>query len=245
MTNFNYQFFPSDKKKFQETLVIVPFFKAPKQALKRHINFFNSLGYDIATFTLINSFQEVQFLPFSSNAKFGLKHVWADQVEYVLNLSNGPKIVYAFSNPSAGAVEAIARRGANDIKALICDSGPSASILPTAWNYYTEQEPISFLPIKAALSIITTCAINPFHNSDINKDLKKFPKQFPILSIRGWDDKLIPVKLIDQVFEPHTHLNWKKLTFPEGGHLDGLKKFPQQYKPAVEDFLTQHSTPLN
>ncbi len=34
---------------------------------------------------------------------------------------------------------------------------------------------------------------------------------------------------------------WKKLSLPEAGHLNGLRDFPSEYKPAVEDFLNQFS----
>ena len=48
--------------------------------------------------------------------------------------------------------------------------------------------------------------------------------------------------MIDMVFEPHEHIDWEKLSLPEGKHLNGLKDFADEYKPAVKKFLVQCAT---
>ncbi len=231
-------------KKFQETVVLVPFFGAQKKNLQRHLDFLNELGFDCAYCQLSDQWNQMFSGFVSSQGEFGLKHVWADQVESALNEIPGPKIIYAFSNPSASAIEAVARRQAVDIKGMICDGGPSGQLWNSMVNYFTFESPIPFLPLKAAAALGTSLLWHPKFLEVIHEDLKKFPKDFRILSIRGWKDPLINPKMIDMVFEPHNQLDWQKLSLPEGTHLDGLKDHPDEYKPAVIQFLKGISSEL-
>lgn len=232
------------EKKFQELVVLVPFWGAERKSLKRHIEFLNELGYDCVDITLKDSWSEVATNFMSSKAQFGLKHVWADQVEATLNEFPGPKIVFAFSNPSASAIEAIARRHATDIKGLICDGGPSGQLWHSMVNFFTHETHLPTFPIRAIAAAATALTWHPRFLEVIHDDLKLFPKNFRILSVRGWKDPLITPKMIDMVFEPHRQLDWEKLSLPEGKHLNGLKDFPDEYKPKVTQFLKEVSTPL-
>lgn len=232
------------EKKFQETILLVPFFGAKKKNLHRHAEFLNRLGYDCVLFHLLDRWQQLPTNFLSSKSQFGLKHVWADQIEALLNEIPGNKIIFSFSNPSASAIEATSRRNATDIKGMICDGGPSSQLWHSMVNFFTHEQSLYFFPLKALAAAATASLWHPRFLQVIHDDLKKFPKGFRILSIRGWKDPLITPKMIDQVFEPHSQIDWKKLSLPEGTHLNGLKDFPQEYEPAVEAFLGEISTPL-
>ena len=85
----------------------------------------NELGFDCLIFELLDSIKNSPKHLISSSLQFGLKHVWADQIESILNSIPGDKILFSFSNPSASAIEVVAKRRGHDIKGLVCDSGPS------------------------------------------------------------------------------------------------------------------------
>jgi len=240
----NGEWFKSPQKKFQETILIVPFFGAEKKNLQRHTEFINEIGYDCVLFDLKDSWQELATNHLSSKAQFGLKHVWAEQIEVLLNEIPGKKIIFSFSNPSASAIEAIAHRRAADIQGLICDGGPSGQLWHSMVNYFTHENPLPFFPVKAAAAAATAFLWNPRFLKVIHDDLKKFPKNFRILSIRGWKDPLITPKMIDLVFNPHKQLDWQRLSLPEGAHLNGLKDHPESYQPPVTQFLKEISTVL-
>lgn len=240
---FNGELYKAPEKKYKETILLVPFFDSNRSAIQKHIDFLLSLGYDVATFDLVDDVN-LSKLPISTEFKFGLKHIWADQVAKILAELPGQKIVFSMSNPSAGAIEAIGRRRGGDVKALICDGGPNAYHLKPVFRLFKQMNPQISLAAQLVKAVIGYVALSPFWTQDLQHDLTLFPQGFPILSIRGWKDPLIGPHNIDQVFEPHTQIEWQKLSLPEGEHLDGLKNFPNDYKPAVEKFLKKFSTHL-
>ena len=229
-------------KKFQETILFVPFYGAHKLALRRHAEFVNQLGYDCLLFDLKDSPMKMMQFPFSAHGDFGLKHVWADQVERLLGEMPGQKIIYSFSNPSMSAFEAVARRWAADIKGMVCDGGPSGNLWASMVNFYKYEKPLRTFPLRAAAATVAALLWEPNFVSTLDKDLKLLPKGFRILSIRGWKDRLITPQMIDAAFEAHPQLDWQKLSIPQAGHLNGLKDFASEYTPAVEQFLQQIST---
>ncbi len=241
------ELFKARKKKYAEVVFFVHFYGGVKKQLLRHVRFVNQLGYDAFTFQLQGNHHDIlNFnLPISSEFALGLKHIYADQIEILLNDIPGQKIVYAFSNPAGSAIEAIARRNCSDVAALICDSGPSARLLPSTFRLFTYDLKIKFLPLRLLLSPPFALLWSPHMHKDIQTDLEKFPTGFRILSIRGWKDKLIPPAHIDEVFDPHPQLDWQKLSLPEADHLVGLRDFKKEYAPVVERFLKSVSTELS
>ena len=241
------EFFLSKSKRFDELIFFVHFYDGSKRQVLRHVKLVNELGFDAFAFQLKFTHNDILNLnlPLSPNGKFGAKHIYADQIEHLLNLIPGAKIVFSFSNPSASAIEAMARRNCADTKALICDSGPTARFLPSAYNLYTHEYGLKSRLAKWALTPVLSMAWSPLLHKDMQRDLEKFPKGFQILSIRGWKDKLIPPSHIDEVFEGHAQLNWIKLSLPEAEHLTGLRDFKAEYVPAVERFLKEVATPLS
>ncbi|MFN7825640.1 MAG: hypothetical protein ACK5P6_09785 [Pseudobdellovibrionaceae bacterium] len=229
-------------KKYQETVVLVHFYGARKSSLKRHIEWLNEIGYDCVFFELLDTPKKVKTFLFSSQLNFGIKNIWTDQIEAILNTIPGKKIIFSFSNPSAAAIAAIVRRGAFDISALICEGGPSGDLWKSFYNYFTYEQPLKFYPLIAGAATLTNILWHPHSNEQLQHAVAQLPQSFPILSIRGWKDPLISPQMIDKVFEKHSHLDWQKLSLPLGGHLNGLKDFPHEYKPAVEQFMKEHAT---
>jgi hypothetical protein len=240
------EIFKSANKKSEHLIFFAHFFQGHKKALKRHIEFVNELGFDAYAFNLKDSPKEHFFVPYSHVAKqFGMKHALADQIGEHLELLNEykTKILFAFSNVAGCAIEAHARRlkeGKNDVVGMICDSGPGGdNFIMSSYMLLQEQIGVKSLPLKIIGTPALAFGWSPKLNKDIRVDLKSFPKGFPLLSIRGWRDRLIPPSDIDKVFDDHSNLSWKKLSLPEAGHLNGLRDFPSEYRPAVEEFLNQ------
>lgn len=242
--SFGAEFHPAPEKRFQETILFIPFYGGKKPQIRRHVELANELGFDAVDVEMDTSMLNFPNRVFSSQRGLGYKHVWADQVERLLNEIPGRKIIFSFSNPSSGAIEALARRKAVDVAALICDGGPTARYWDSLVKYYTSETPLPIAPARWAAATLLTPLWSLNARGTLAEDLAQFPAGFPVLSIRGWKDHLIPPKHIDEVFEPHLNLNWRKLSLPEAGHLNGLRDFPEDYIPPVRDFLTEVATPV-
>lgn len=232
---YNGEFYRAPQKRHEELIFFVHFYGGSKKTLRRHIEWVNEEGYDAFAFDLIGE-ANLKNLPFTSDLRFGLKHQYAEQIENLLNAIPGTKIVFAFSNPSAGAIEALGRRQCHDIKSLIVDSGPSGKFLASVVNLYRKERKHSW-PQSLALTVFLSFFWGLTLNRSLQKDLKNFPPGFPILSVIGGLDTLIPPDHIEAVFEKQPHLQWQKLYLPEGGHLNGLKDFSEIYKSTVKKFL--------
>ena len=241
---FEGEFYLSRKRKFDELIFFVHFYDGSKRQMLRHIKMVNDLGFDAFAFNLQGTHRDLlKHPPVSTHNAFGVKHTYADQIEKLLNEIPGKKIIYAFSNPSASAIEAMSRRLCSDTTALICDSGPTVRFLPSAYKLFGEEYKVQSLLMKVTLIVPLSLAWSPLLHKDIPAQLETFPKGFKILSIRGWRDKLIPPAHIDEAFEPHANLDWSKLSLPEAEHLTGLRDFPSEYIPGVEKFLNSVATP--
>lgn len=235
---FDGEFFLSKNKRYEELVFFVHFYEGTKRQIIRHIKLVNDLGFDAFAFHLHGNHKDVlKHFPISPHLKFGVKHIYADQIEKLLNEIPGRKIIFSFSNPTASAIEAMARRHCSDTVALICDSGPTARFLPSAYNLFGYEYQIKSTLLKLALTPVMSLGWSPLLHKDIHAQLDAFPAGFKILSIRGWKDKLIPPTHIDEVFEPHKNLEWSKLSLPEAEHLTGLRDFRSEYIPGVERFL--------
>lgn len=243
---FHGEFFLAKNKKFEELVFFVHFYEGSKKQLLRHIRMVNQMGFDAFAFQLEGTLHDILqlHLPISAQGKFGTKHIYADQIERLLNEVPGNKIVYTFSNPSASAIEAMARRHCSDTVALICDSGPTARFIPSAYQLSKQKERFRFMPVTLATASLFSIGWSPWMHKDLERDLNTFPEGFKILSIRGWKDQLIPPSHIDEVFEPHKQLDWSKLSLPEAEHLRGLRDFKEDYVPTVARFLKSVATPI-
>ncbi len=231
----------SPNKKHSETVVFVPFFFGKKQQMKRHADFMAELGYDSVIFNLTYKwYNAIPKLKDSIKLGWGIKHIWAQEITKILDSIPGDKILFTFSNPTTAALEAIHLRNAKDIKALICDGGPFYDLLKCNWNFFTHEKQVKGLK-KLGWNAYARGIWTIDHEKEIARDLSALPKNFPVLSIRGWLDPLVPASSIEKAFQGHDHLDLEILNLPEGGHLDGLKNFPEVYKPRVSDFLSSIS----
>ena len=230
---------PSEQA-LKPTIIFVPFFGGKPPSLQRHFDYVESLGFSHKFVHLTFHIGKFLTKPVSARAhRFGMKSVWADQIEKVLNETPGKKIIFSFSNPTAGAIEAIVRRNAQDILGLIADGGPSGEMWTSIMGYYTYERHLPTWPLRAAAAMFSAFVMEPDFKNLSQKDLSHFPDGFPVLSIRGWKDPLISPRQIDLIFDRHQQIKWQKLSLPEGGHLNGLRDFPNEYKTGVERFLQQ------
>lgn len=234
----------SPNRRFEEPIIFVPFFGAKRTQLRRHVDLVGALGYDCIQFDV--SFDRrwlLKKIPFSRSKKIGLKHLWSDEIEDVLNAVSGPKILFCFSNPSSSAIEALARRDKRDVNCVVFDSGPFLHFQKCTWNLlkYHYKIPLSLrLPALA----VATAGWALDHESSLKADLKKLPTDLPLLSIRGWEDLIVPIFAIEAAFNSSPHLRPEVVSLPEVGHLEGLKNAPENYKNRVESFLSRFATPL-
>lgn len=237
------RFYPSSKKKPGSPLIFfVHFYGGHQKVLKRHINLVNDLGYDAFCFNMPN-FKQLEISPFSFlkkksssplfvNGNFGMKHLYADMIRFYLKQIPGPKIVFSFSNPSASVLEVLAEDcEAFEVKGLICDSGPSLAFLRSAWNLAIAQEHQPWL-----FTLFSGSWSWKFH-LDLPGQVARLPKNFPVLSIRGGKDSVIPAWHIEKAFKSVTQLNLDIALLPEAGHLDGLKRFPGIYLEKLQPWL--------
>ena len=238
------EFFEAGVRKSETFIFFCHFFQGHKKALKRHIQFVNEQGFDAYAFNLQDSAKDHYWVPYSDRShKFGMKHALADQIEDHIDLvlEKYPKrniVVFAFSNVAGCAIECMARRFQDwPLQGLICDSGPGSEFIYSSYKLAEHQIKIKSLAMRLLATPVVAFGWSPSFNKDIITDLNKFSDGFPVLSIRGWKDQLIAPKHIDKIFEQAPKLNWKKLSLTEAGHLNGLRDFPQDYKPQVAEFL--------
>jgi hypothetical protein len=237
------ELFQAEQKKSETLIFFAHHFQGHKKTLRRHIEFVNELGFDAYAFNLKDSPKDHYFVPYSHiSKKFGMKHALADQIEdhFKLMSAYDSKIIFGFSNVTGCCIEFAARHfsdGFTDIKAMICDSGPGQNFIYSAFQLLEYQMGIKSLPLKILGTPFVALGWTPALHKDIQADLKKFPRNFPLLSIRGWKDPMISPKHIDDIFDSVPALKWQKCGLPQAGHLNGLRDFPSEYKPAVENFL--------
>lgn len=234
---------PAPVKRFRETIVFVHHFGGSRRTVLRHIKLANMLGFDCVRFDLMfNDLSLRQRLPITSNLKFGAAHVWIDQIESILNALPGRKILYTFSMPSLGALGAIAHRKANDIAGWVCDGGPFLQLVRCTWNLLGREYGVTNPLLRGLYSGLCYFIFGTGTELAVPGWCAAVPAKFPVLSIRGARDPLVPISAIEDVFKHAPQIDLERLLLPEGAHLDGLKKFPSQYEPVLRAFLTRTAT---
>ena len=229
-------------RKYKEVILFVHHFRGDRSQLKRHIDFVNELGFDAISFNLsFNKKTIPSRIPWDSEQNFGYLNVWKEEISHIMNSISDPIIVYSFSSISSAALMAIGDRSANYVSAFICDSGPFIDSIRCFWNLYTHGYKTESLIKRSALTLSTIALYGLKKKDLIDSAMHKVPARLPILSIRGWKDPLVPYDAIDGFFKPYEHLNLEVLALPEAKHIDGLKNFPEDYKPRVQGFLEGNS----
>ncbi len=242
---FDAQILPAPTKRFRQTVVFVHHFGGSQRTVLRHIKLVNTLGFDAVRFNL--SFNELKLgaaLPIASNLRFGASHVWVDQIEAILNALPGRKILYSFSMPSIGALGAIAHRKAYDIDGWVCDGGPFLQLLRCTWNLLSQEYNVANPILRLFYSGLAYFMFGGGTELAVPLWMQSLPAKFPVLSIRGEKDPLVPISAIEDVFAFGPQIELQRLSLTDGGHLDGLKKFPDVYDPTVRAFLTRVSSSI-
>lgn len=223
-------YYSKNKKPGSALIVFVHFYGGHQRILKRHIQMINDLGFDTFAFNM-PSRTDLSFKMFEFH-RFGLKHLYSKMITYFLDQLPGEKILYAFSNPSASAIESITDRlQKNDIKAFICDSGPSGKFMKSAWNLAIQQQQNPWL------MMFFSFFWSLFFHKDLKKQLTSWPKNFPVLSVQPQNDVVIPPDHIAEVFKGLKNLKLEVYT-PQAGHLNALKLNPEEYTLKIKNFLT-------
>lgn len=172
---------------------------------------------------------------------------WARDLKRVLDSLQGDKILYTFSFPSVAVPALLGRRQRADVRGWISDGGPFCDVWHCVRRLLAKRKrgnPIARL-------IRTWQAWRNFGGFDydvnVRRWLESLDPEFPILSIRATADQLVPVHSIDRFFDLNQRLNLTKFTLEGVGHLEGLRRAPENYRRAVENFLktvsARRSTP--
>ena len=237
----------SPNRRFEETVVFVHHFGGTKFTSKRHQEYLCELGFDCVAFDLL--YHDSDRFPKSKQTLVdvarGFRHAWADQIEQVLKAIDGPKIMFSFSMPGGGALEAMSRIEAKGMTAWVCEGGPFLSVAQCYWNYMNRFHPSLWFPLRVSAVAATFLAMGIYdYKKDVQKYFKNLPTGFPTLSIRAWQDELVPISAIDVFFEQQEHISLEILSLPEADHVQGLREYPEDYKPRLSKFLMAHATAL-
>lgn len=226
-------YFSKNKIPGSPIIMFVHFYGGHQRVLKRHIDLVNEIGFDAFAFNMPD-FLSCARIP-HYRGRIGLKHYLTKMITHFLNEIPGPKIIFAFSNPSAAAIEAIYDRnkvGRQDVVGLVCDSGPSRPFIQSAWNLAIKVR--GQFKLLWLFSFLWSFRLH----KEVRYQLKRFPKNFPILSIQGGADEVIPPWHIDLVFRKlENFVHVETFVLPEAGHLDALKNFPEPYRKTLSRWL--------
>jgi len=232
-------------RRYNATIVFVHHFGGNRSSVKRHQALVSTLGFDSIAFTLdVHNPAPWGKLPFVHRLAPGTRKRWVTDISETLNKVSGPKILYSFSFPSASAIEAFSQCPREEQVAWICDGGPFFHLAACMWNYYTYQEPTRLLPWRATKALMGMQSMDFLTlERDVTSAIQRLPARFPVLSIRYWQDVLVPIAAIDAVFRGHDHLSLETLSLPEAPHIGGLTAEPATYKSRVSQFLQRVGEP--
>jgi pimeloyl-ACP methyl ester carboxylesterase len=239
-------------------IVFVHHYDGSEKTLRRHAELVNNLGFDCVTFNL-SANQEGDGINLKSVVKNfpNILLLWSAQKRWSLEVTNvldqlGPrkKILFAFSGPSACAIRAIAsrfKRGVFDIVGFICDSGPFYD------PWYCTREMLKEVhgmtkpwPREPVLAfMMTRWDLN--HKTNVRRGLAhilKYNPAFPILSLQGAHDTIVPPEQIQPVFKDMGFTNYHECVLEKAGHLTGLKNDPAVYEKVVGEFLYSETDKL-
>ena len=224
----------AETRLFKETIVFIHHFGGHGASTKRHQDFVNEIGFDCISFTL-----DCEWKP---EMDMTLREVWCEQLTSVLDQTPGDKIIYSFSSLSMVVPQILVEDGRKDIRVWVCDGGPFLELFHCFQNYYTYQKNVTGFKnvVSTSVGYVLMGALGLNHK--VRRWMKSFPATLPVLSIRAGHDKLVPVRAIEKFFAAGTQMNLLKFEIPEAEHLEGLKTFPNIYKPVVTEFLFRYGT---
>lgn len=224
----------------QSNLLIVctHHFGGNQKYLKNNVRVFNELGYDSLTFDFETPPNEFSGLKewIKLMWRRNLYSKWSEQIINTMNLTNEPKVIFSQSFSGLTAINAMAQVEFKNIHGFIGDGGPFLSLPQCLWNLYTHAYPIPLF-LRPWICLASLTLLGRKIGKVTHRQLNKFPKDFPVLSIRAERDQLIHPKAIDKVFAPHPQIDIQKVSFKNSNHLHPIKDHPEKYKEVLRQFL--------
>lgn len=229
------------EKKFETVVVFVHQFGGHYRQYLNLQKWWGEQGFDSVSFdlSLQNWPPRVRSLAELKALIKGSRHLWAKEVGQVFDQIQGPLLVNSFSMPSVSALEAISERPMSQFCGWITEGGPFVNSLQCFWNFFKVYHPIKNPLFRLGAIGVSQLALGYFDvEKDAEKFLQKLPVDFPILSVRGWQDPIVAPYYIEQFFSHGSHLkHLEVLALPEGQHIDGFRKNRTEYEPRVLEFI--------
>ena len=170
--------------------------------------------------------------------------MWKEEIENTLNHIPLAKIPFAFSNPAGAMLLAVAARGAHDVSAVVCDSGPFLNNFRLMVSTLLASEKHFSWKQKLAINLGSYFVFGGNYTEVARNALHSLRAHLPILSIRSWKDNLVPLASVEEYFALNPELNLQILTLTDSDHLEGLKVCPDEYMSKVGVFLQAHAHPI-
>ena len=235
--DLNFNLYPAAKKKFRHRVFIVHFFGGNQRKLLRHIRLLNQLGLDVYAIDLSYRKNLVyKKIPKLKNEAFKVRSIWSQEIKEALDYIPGPVITYGFSGPSACLIEVAVQN--KKVEGLISDSGPFTHLLQCNYNLAKVEFGLNKTWLRALSCLLMSPLWDLKHTEKLLKDLSNLPKGTPYLSFQPMLDKVVPVDYMQDVFTRSKHeLNLSVCKIKQAGHLEGLKKDPENYRKALQSWL--------
>lgn len=232
--------FRAETKRYRDVIVIVHQFGGHHRQYKNLQKWWADQGFDSVSFDL--SFQTwPPRLKRASDLEYflaGSRHLWARQIKEVFEQIDAPILISSFSMPSVAALEAMVELPHKKFSGWISEGGPFVNSIQCFWNFFKVFSPVINPVFRIGAIGVSQLALGYY---DVEKDaqvyLSELPANFPILSVRGWQDPIVAPVYIEQFFALGKHLDQiEVLALPEGQHVDGFRKNREEYLPRVEAF---------
>ena len=237
-------------RKYKESIVFIHHFGGNKSSLFAYARLVNDLGFSALIFTQshhVRNLSSLHFLTSTASAILsprGYPGLWKSDLKKQLRTTSDDLIFYSFSSPSM-IVPSLISNKRNKAKAWICDGGPFSHFEQCFNNYFTRYLKVSNPTMVKALYLTTYLSWNKWSlDKNLQRELSALPKNFPVLSLKGCKDLLVPPEFIDEVFKDHNHLDITSVNLEKSGHLNGLMMEKEAYRGAVKEFLQTVATPL-
>ena len=163
---------------------------------------------------------------------------WSEELERALDAISGPKIVFTFSFPSVTVPALLARSPRADVRGWICDGGPFLDTFRSQFALLTWSGEKGWRKVALALATYTLMG-GPRYWARVARWTKELDPDLPILSFRADADLLVPPEAIENFFATNPALHPQVHRFPKLGHLEGLRKRPEEYAARVHKFCLE------
>ena len=227
---------PARGKKHPFLIVLIHHLGGEPKQFKNHIEFLNAHGFEVYTYPafLSGKAKWEEFSPLIK--KNNVIDLWSKELNERLNRLPGKKVIFTFSFPAVSALLLLSKR--KDITALICDGGPFEGLFTTCLRFFTHHEYLQNVFQKYLRAGQMALAFKAF---SIKRKIKKAgrgaPKDFPILSLQGGQDRQAPPACINKALRAIPQARLTVCALKESGHLQGLKTERDFYIQSVISFL--------